>query len=342
MNLIRGSVSGLKGIEFIRNFSEKNTNLKVVRPLLTLSRNEIEEYCKTFNLDPKTDKSNLSDDYKRNRIRHHLIPLIKEENPNFLENITNTSSVIREEDLYLQNIAKENFVKSLIDKSDSYLVISDNKIKDLPDLIKRRIIKEAFFYLSKTSKSISFNRIEAIIKCLESNESGKTIELIEYYLFRKDRDFLVFMKGDIYKTFEEYNEKFSISIQELEKIKSKKINLLNTEIVISEVSDIPEKFDSKKYIYFSLDLEDKEINLDFFSYKKELLFNNFGSDKELNLKLFYDKQKVPELLRHKTPIIYINNKIMWLLGLYRSNNLKVDSTKKIYKIELLQNCDKIL
>lgn len=343
LNLIRGSISGLKGIEFIRSFSKKNTNLKVIRPLLNLSRKEIEDYNIKFDLNAKTDKSNLEDDYKRNRIRHHIIPLIKQENTNFLETLNNNCLILKEEDEYLQNIAKDIFNDSLIEKNSNYIIISQKNIIDNSNVIIRRVIKEAFFNLSGNSKSISSNRIEAVKNCIESNESGKTIELIEDYFFKKDRDYLVFMKNNIYKKFTPYLNKYFIDLSNKDEInivsntniiEDKKISLS-----ISKYSNNFTKNNIKTSILFSIDDSIEKFTLEIKNYDKNLEFFISDNNKKENLKDFYDKKKIPELLRLKTPIVTINDKIVWLLGIFRTNNLKIDSNKKIYKIELLQTCD---
>lgn len=70
MNLLRGSgISGLSGM--------KSLNGNVVRPLLDIARNVIEDYCVSNQLTWRNDSSNNSDDYLRNRIRHHVIPPLK-------------------------------------------------------------------------------------------------------------------------------------------------------------------------------------------------------------------------------------------------------------------------
>ncbi|MFM2049241.1 MAG: hypothetical protein RI955_1789, partial [Bacteroidota bacterium] len=76
INLIRGTgIAGLTGI------SSRNEN--IVRPLLFAERNELEEYAKQNSIPFRTDSSNLNDDYTRNKIRHQIIPLLKEINPSF-------------------------------------------------------------------------------------------------------------------------------------------------------------------------------------------------------------------------------------------------------------------
>ncbi len=76
LNLLRGTgIKGLRGIPAQRNY--------FIRPMIDISRNEIESFASTYNIPFRTDRSNDSDDYQRNRIRHHLIPLLRELNPDF-------------------------------------------------------------------------------------------------------------------------------------------------------------------------------------------------------------------------------------------------------------------
>ncbi|MFN8576827.1 MAG: tRNA lysidine(34) synthetase TilS [Candidatus Sericytochromatia bacterium] len=97
LKLIRGTVTGLKGIEVKKIFK----GLELVRPILCISREDIEKYCITNKLYPRTDITNLKNDYTRNRIRNNILPLILRENPNFLESIYNSSIIFNREDKYL-------------------------------------------------------------------------------------------------------------------------------------------------------------------------------------------------------------------------------------------------
>lgn len=97
MNVIRGSgTSGLKGI------SPKRDN-KYIRPIITCTRKEIEEYCNKNKLEPKQDKSNNENIYTRNKIRNVLLPLIENEfNPNIVNSLNRMSQIVREENEYLR------------------------------------------------------------------------------------------------------------------------------------------------------------------------------------------------------------------------------------------------
>ena len=82
LNLTRGS--GIKGLQGIRPISGT-----IIRPLVTVSREEIVTYANTNHLNYRTDSTNLTDIYRRNFIRHNIIPLFEELNPSFASTMMN-------------------------------------------------------------------------------------------------------------------------------------------------------------------------------------------------------------------------------------------------------------
>ena len=85
-------------------------NRKIIRPLIEISREEIEEYCEIKQLKPRHDESNEDNIYTRNKIRNMLIPYIKKNfNPNIVETINRLSCIAKEEDAYLMYLAKKEF-----------------------------------------------------------------------------------------------------------------------------------------------------------------------------------------------------------------------------------------
>lgn len=100
MRIIRGSgLSGLRGIKYMREDG-------VIRPLLDVSRDEIEGYCREAELEFKTDSTNNNDDYTRNKIRHKLIPIAEELNPSVIDALANLSRNIGDDADFLDGYAK--------------------------------------------------------------------------------------------------------------------------------------------------------------------------------------------------------------------------------------------
>ncbi len=90
-NLIRGTGSkGLCGIPPVRQGN-------IIRPLIDCTREEIEAYCEENNIPYVTDSTNLTDEYKRNFIRHNVIPLLAKVNEGYASNIASTLEILRSE-----------------------------------------------------------------------------------------------------------------------------------------------------------------------------------------------------------------------------------------------------
>ena len=100
LNLVRGS--GLKGISGITPARDN-----IIRPLLAVSRAEIEEFLKKHDQDYVTDSTNLSDDYTRNRIRHNIIPVMKSLNTSMIETSVRSISTLRAENDLIDRMTDE-------------------------------------------------------------------------------------------------------------------------------------------------------------------------------------------------------------------------------------------
>lgn len=168
MNILRGSgLSGLKGIEPKRNN-------KFIRPLIEIDRQEIEDYCRKQNLDPRIDKSNFENIYTRNKVRNIIIPYIKEEfNPNIIETITRLSDVIVDEDRFLNNLTKEVYGKLLEEKQEKEICLNLKEFNKQDKVIKNRIILYTITELMGSSKGIEKIHIEDIIKLCANNIGNK-------------------------------------------------------------------------------------------------------------------------------------------------------------------------
>ena len=169
MNIIRGSgTSGLKGIRPIRDD-------KFIRPLIETTREEIEEYCKKNNLNPRIDKTNFENDYTRNKTRNILIPLIKEQfNPNIIMTINRLSDIINEENEYLEKLTEQKYKEILIKENIGKQIELDLKLFNRQDLvIKKRLILHTINMLQGTTQGIGKVHIDDIIKLCENNLGNK-------------------------------------------------------------------------------------------------------------------------------------------------------------------------
>ncbi|MBO5479197.1 MAG: tRNA lysidine(34) synthetase TilS [Clostridia bacterium] len=167
MNLLRGTgVSGLKGIEAKRD--------NIIRPLIECERGEIENYCKQNNLDPKIDKTNFENIYTRNKIRNELIPYLQKEfNPNIINSIARMSSILTEEDKYLEKLTCKAYKQILIEEANEEIILDLKQFNQLDLVIKDRIVLYTITRLFGSSSGIEKKHIEDIIKLCSNNIGNK-------------------------------------------------------------------------------------------------------------------------------------------------------------------------
>ena len=95
LNLVRGT--GRMGLCGMQKQSDR-----VVRPLLELTRAQIEEYLDAHGLSHREDETNWQDDALRNRLRHHVVPLLRQENPSLARTVGRMTALLQEDEEYLQ------------------------------------------------------------------------------------------------------------------------------------------------------------------------------------------------------------------------------------------------
>lgn len=174
MNIIRGtSVSGLKGIEKVRDG-------KYIRPIIECNRDEVEEYCKENNLNPRYDKTNLENIYTRNKIRNLLIPFIKKEfNPNIIEGINRLSNIAFEEEQFINKIVEKEYKKLLISVNNNRednkkeIVLNMKEFNILDYVIKSKLVLYAISKVAGSTTGIEKVHVDDIIKLCKNNIGNK-------------------------------------------------------------------------------------------------------------------------------------------------------------------------
>ena len=159
MNILRGcSLRGFAGIEY------KNGN--VIRPLLDISKKEISDFCREYNINYCTDSTNEDTDYTRNRVRHVIFPELREVNPAFDDSLARQSEIVTCEDEFLSLCTNEAFNKCKTEKG-----IDISKLLTLHKALQRRVIYKYIEEKKGDKNDITYIDVEnALSLCI----SGKT------------------------------------------------------------------------------------------------------------------------------------------------------------------------
>ena len=176
MNLCRGAgTRGLAGIPPVRG--------RLIRPLLQTSRQEIEEFLAEHDIPHIEDSTNESDSYRRNRIRHQMIPLLIQENPAALKAIGRTTELLREDDACLCREA-EAFLRSCDDSG----AIPAKRLLKLEPAVACRVLRLL------CGSGVSMERTQALLAFAGGTERGvleipgRKIRREHGFLYFKDRN----------------------------------------------------------------------------------------------------------------------------------------------------------
>lgn len=152
LNLARGAgLRGLCGIPPVRG--------NIIRPLILCTRAEVEAYCAAHGLEYVTDSTNLSDLYTRNKLRHRVIPVLREINPAFPQGLGAMSHSLRVDEDYLDGLARE----ALADSALGGRRWDAGAIAGQPEPIRRRMLCRILVLHDIPVERRRIERVEALL-----------------------------------------------------------------------------------------------------------------------------------------------------------------------------------
>ena len=176
MHLIRGTgTRGLRGLQpmVTRQFSGRS--LTVVRPLLSVSREETVGYCQHYRLMPRIDASNLLLSPLRNKIRHRLLPLLRSYNPRIAEALLRTAR-IAEDDLAFIDREVSRIWSEVVQRRENVITLDKERFLELPPALQRHLLRTSIEKLLGNLKDIETRHIEEIMDAL-TKPAGKRLSL---------------------------------------------------------------------------------------------------------------------------------------------------------------------
>ena len=170
-NFIRGTgLNGLTGIKFV--------NGKIIRPLLNIEKKDIVKYLDENSIKYNIDKTNLENDYTRNKIRNDLIKKIElEYNPSFIKSINRMTKNINEDMKYIDKMAKVEYEGIILKKEKNTVLINIKEFKNMDIAIQKRVVLNAINDIMGNIKSIEDKHIEDICELLRKAITGKMFSI---------------------------------------------------------------------------------------------------------------------------------------------------------------------
>lgn len=317
--LFRGS--GLRGLS---GMQPKRGN--IIRPLLGVSRKEIEEYLCDKHVKYVTDETNACDQYSRNKIRHHVLPLAEEISFGAAEHMSQTAGQLREVLNYMEQQAG-SFLNNYMVQTDTELKISVDALAKEHMALQKMIVTEAIVRSFRSRKDITERHIDNILELL-GKEGEKTIHLPNGGVVVKRYHQLIFKH--ILENPECDSAVFSkIKIEPDRTYILENGMILETRLIFdNNLENIP-KNDCVKWFDY-----DKIIGTLFLRTREQgdfLTIRDDGARKSLQDYLV--NEKVPKSERDRQLLLADGQHIVWVLGKRISAHYKVTAqTKKILEV----------
>lgn len=172
MHLLRGSgLAGLRGMQPLSP-APGAPDLWLARPLLAISRAEIQAYCAEHQLRPVDDASNRDLTYLRNRVRHRLLPELETYNPQIRERLRHLAAVTTADYALLEGLVDEAWADVRMDQGRGWVRLERAAWKAQPLSLRRALLRRAARQLVPSPVEIGFRPIEGARRLAEREESG--------------------------------------------------------------------------------------------------------------------------------------------------------------------------
>lgn len=323
MRIIRGTgIEGLTGIKPVRDEI-------FVRPLINLSREEIERYCRDNNISVRIDRTNMENIYARNKIRLELIPYIdKNFKSDIVKGLNRLADTLKKDNDFLENTANEKF-KMYCDVNDKRIIISKEAFKE-HEAILTRIIRRCLSEITGSLYNFEKIHIYDIINN-QQHDTGKVITLPKSVIATNIYGDIEIAVGNLHNPKDEPYKKEEYSLH----MGCNEIESLYKKVYISLHSyEKNVNFNECCLIkYFDADKIKGDIKL---RYRKEGdRFTSLGMNGSKKLKDIFIDMKVPKSSRDNIPLICFGDDIAWIVGYRISEKYKIDrNTKYILEVKI--------
>ena len=323
IRLLRGSgPSGLSGIPPFRDDT-------IIRPLIEITRREIEAYLEGRGLRHVTDLSNLESHYLRNRVRLELIPELERYQPRIVEILGQMSNIMRSDDERLVKEA-EGWLTHSARSEEAGIRIPVHPFTMLPEALKGRVIRCILTQTGGTLRRIGFRHIDAILQIAKGGKPQAQVKLPNAVTVKRVYNELIFTGSrdieaeDFFYTIPGPGKfplraiRCSVLVEEVEKV-----SLSNMKTAL------PVAFLNADHLVYPLMVR---------NFRPGDRFVPLGMSGHRKLKDFFIDLKVPSETRRRIPILIYRDIPIWVCGFRIDDRFKVTSrTKRALKVTLVDN-----
>ncbi|RKY70400.1 MAG: tRNA lysidine(34) synthetase TilS [Candidatus Latescibacterota bacterium] len=329
--LLRGAGRrGLSGIPPVRD-------RHFVRPLLGTSRKQIEEYLTRRGLSFRCDSSNADISYARNKIRHQLLPLLREEyNPDVATTLARTAEILRSEDDFLDEQTALSFSSIVKQKTGRKIVLDIDRFLDYHICLRRRVLRNILRDFLGREDYPEFSQVEELIRLADS-ESG-WVQIAPEIRAQRFSNLLIIKNGKVSPFQRKVGIPAEVRIPQLgAQISTQVLTAGQAGEEIRPHTIIAQRGWQAVSQTASFDMDCICGGLQIRNRRPGDSFRPLGLNGHKKVKDLLIDRKVPRILRDEIPILTDQEKIVWVVGIEINALCKVTSgTQRILKVHFQQ------
>ena len=343
MHFIRGAaLAGLSGMAYRQVLPMWDSKIPLVRPLLGVWREVIDEYLAALDVTPCIDQSNQDTTYFRNRLRHELIPDLVTYNPAIRQVILRMSTVLGEENQFLQGLVDEAWGNCFLSKNDKFVELHLLKFVQMEKTLQRRVLRHAITMLRPDIRDVGFNVVEqGLVFATEHSKNGQ-IDLVARLNIAILGDILIIKTWDA--DLPDLNKPLLLMSSTKEKLDANHpVQLRHGWQLIAETIQHPSG--DFRELFKEMDLNEAWLDYDRLILPLTVRGRQRGdswqplgmSGHSQKLQDFFINEKVPEHIRDIWPLVCSGKEIAWVCGLRPSETYKVtEKTQHIMQLRLVK------
>jgi tRNA(Ile)-lysidine synthetase-like protein len=269
--------------------------LVVLRPLLNVSREQIEAYAREVGITPIEDPTNQSTDYRRNAIRHKVVPELVEIEPAVRESVARTLRLLRDDAKFIEEVVDDACAGIVAERAGVWM-LERQQFRNQHAAIQRRVLLRSIDSMLGGHARISQERLEALRHAAVDGQPGKVIELIDDVVGYVDYDRLAIGRSG---TLED----------DLRKLSWVPLLEPGSEFALSGDVDVPlcNGWRVRGHV--------ETGNVVVLRTRKEGDRTRAERKREMKLQDWFTNRKVPRYLRDWLPILAVDDEVRWVIGL---------------------------
>lgn len=334
MHMVRGTgLAGLRGMQPVTTWQGRGGTLLLVRPLLEVTRVEIEEYCRAHELKPRRDVSNYSPAFLRNRLRYELVPLLESYNRNISGALLRTARTAADDLSFLEEHVSVAWSQVVTEQPNGLLLNSEALLSLHPSL-QRHLLRRVLGQILGELTDIQLIHIEKMMDAL-SKPAGRRLSLPRGLVFHVGYHTCLVARGDQDTcpfTPLEGEHRLNVPGDTVLPGWSVRANITTPGRGAEGFSE--RSIGVRRADRACLDLDESGTDLVVRGRKAGDRFQPLGMAELKKLQDFMVDSKIPRAWRDRVPLVCSPEGIVWVVGWRIAERVKVkDSTKRVLYLE---------